>query len=376
MAHAYTPGLKVSSRIRHRARRLLPIAGDVLVKVGDRVNARDVIAQTFMPGDVTPINLANQLAIPPGEVPGSMLVKEGDRIEPGQIIARTKGIFGFFKAEYHAKVGGTVETISGISGQVILRGEPNPVQVRAFLAGEVVEVMPKEGVAIEAEVSYVQGIFGIGGEAFGPLRMACASPDEELTAELIKPEMKGAVIVGGARMTGDAVRRAIEYGVSAVVSGGMDDQDLQEILGYDLGVAVTGSERIGTTLVITEGFGEIAMAERTFRLLASREGDDVSVNGATQIRAGVLRPELVIPIAADDAVAGGELHQPEGRLQLGSPVRIIRDPHFGDIGTVSALPAELVVLDSGSKARVLEVKFDTGKRVTVPRANVELIATE
>ena len=31
------------------------------------------------------------------------------------------------------------------------------------------------------------------------------------------------------------------------------------MLGYDLGVAVTGSEKLGLTLIITEGFGEIAM---------------------------------------------------------------------------------------------------------------------
>ena len=62
----------------------------------------------------------------------------------------------------------------------------------------------------------------------------------------------------------------MKVGAAALVSGGIDDQDLKEILGYDLGVAVTGSEKIGLTLIVTEGFGEIAMAERTFRLLASR----------------------------------------------------------------------------------------------------------
>ena len=41
------------------------------------------------------------------------------------------------------------------------------------------------------------------------------------------------------------------------------------------------------------------MAERTFELLASREGEDAAVNGATQIRAGVMRPEIVVPLRAD-----------------------------------------------------------------------------
>ena len=84
--------------------------------------------------------------------------------------------------------------------------------------------------------------------------------------------------------------------MAAIISGGMDDEDLKEILGYDLGVAVTGSEHIGTTLIITEGFGDIAMAERTFNLLKEREGSEAAVNGTTQIRAGVMRPEIVIPL--------------------------------------------------------------------------------
>jgi len=37
------------------------------------------------------------------------------------------------------------------------------------------------------------------------------------------------------------------------------------------------------------------------------------------------------------------------------------------------LPSDPHVLDSGSKARVLEVELSTGEAVIVPRANVELI---
>ncbi len=50
------------------------------------------------------------------------------------------------------------------------------------------------------------------------------------------------------------------------------------------------------TLVITEGFGKMAMAHRTFDLLKSKQGMKASVNGATQIRAGVMRPEVIVPL--------------------------------------------------------------------------------
>ncbi len=374
MTSAYTPGLQVTARTRYRARRVLPIAGEVLVGLGDRVEAREIVAQTALPGDATPINLANQLSLPPGDVPGCMLKQEGDTIEVGDVLARTNGIFGFFKNEFVSHITGRIESISSITGQLIVRGAPIPVQVSAYVTGDVVEVFPEQGVVVEAEVSFVQGIFGVGGEAFGPIRMACQSHAEEFTPDLITGEMRGGVVIGGARMSGATVRRAIEVGAAAVVSGGIDDADLREILGYDLGVAITGTEQIGITLIVTEGFGEIAMAERTFQLLASRVGADAAVNGATQIRAGVLRPEIVIPLP--EAAAGAHVVASTaggGVLEEGTQVRIIRDPHFGVIGKVVALPAAPQVLGSGSRARVLEVQCETGDTVVVPRANVEII---
>jgi hypothetical protein len=250
-------------------------------------------------------------------------------------------------------------------------------------------VLPREGAIVENAVALVQGIFGIGGEAHGPIAMACGSHEEELDADDILPAMRGAVVVGGARMTAAAIARAREVGAAAIVSGGIDDQDLRDFLGHDIGVAVTGSERMGITLIVTEGFGSIAMAARTFGLLASHAGRTASVNGATQIRAGVMRPEIVVPLGSDAGggtgaagaagagapgaralAAGGAT---AGVLEVGTPVRVIRDPHFGVLGTVAALPERPAVLDSGSKARVLEVAVEGGARITVPRANVELI---
>lgn len=376
MAQAYTPGLRVSASIVHRARRILPIAGDVLVKQGDTVGARDIVARTFMPGEIYPLNVSNILSTPPSDIPECMLKKVGDRVKTGDVIARSKGIFGMFKTECKANADGVIETISDTTGQVIIRGEPLPVQTEAYLSGKVVEVLPREGCVIEARVAFVQGIFGVGGEAHGRIAIACQSHEEELAADLIKPDMKGCVIIGGARVTKEAIDRARQVGVAAIIAGGMDDQDLKSILGYDLGVAITGSERIGLTIIITEGFGEIAMAKRTYTLLARHVGREAAVNGATQIRAGVMRPEVLIPLAdrdAGDDADGKPQRSAEGMLEVGRPVRVIRDPYFGVIGSISGLPHELATLDSGSKARVLEVKFESGQRVMIPRANVELI---
>ena len=375
MAKAYTPGLKVSARATYRARRLLPVQGEVIVKSGQRVRARDVVAHTFIEGDVTPVAVASQLSVPAGDLAQIMLVKQGDSVAAGEPLARTKGIFGIGKKELASPAAGTVESISLTTGQVMLRGAPIAVEVKAYVDGTVVEVIPGEGAVVEADAVFVQGIFGVGGETVGPIRLACSDHGQKLEAAQITPDMKGCVVVGGARITSGAVKAAQAAGVAAIVAGGIDDADLKAILGYDLGVAITGTEKIGLTILITEGFGDIAMAERTFALLRGFEGREASVNGATQIRAGVMRPEIVITRQVSDPAPSQGARPEEGLLEIGTQVRLIRDPYFGLIGSVSALPNEPAILGSGSKARVLEVSLSDGRRVTVPRANIELIET-
>lgn len=373
MGQAYTPGLKVTDRVRHRVKRLLPISGEVLVEVGTQVDADDVVARALMPGDVMPVNMANLLSVPPGDVRELMLVKEGDRVQEGDALARTRGLFGFMKSTVTSRHTGTIETLSDITGQMIVRGAPLPVEVKAYVAGSVVEVIPGEGCVVENDVCFIQGIFGVGGETVGDVVMAAASPEQELVADMITPDMKGRIVVGGARVWHEAIQRARSVGAAAVVAGGIDDQDLKEILGYDLGVAVTGSEDIGLTIVITEGFGDIAMAGRTFQLLKEREGRRASVNGATQIRAGVMRPEIIVPVRGDEPAPDDDAGADAGQLEIGRTVRIIRDPWFGLIGDVAGLPPEPAELGSGSRSRVLDVTLASGETVTVPRANVELI---
>ena len=373
MAQAYTPGLLVSRGCRWRCRRLLPLQGDVLVQVGDRVTAQDVVARTLLPGDAVPVNLAKRLGVSASELSHRMLRPLGETIHAGDALARTKGFFGFFQAEFPSPLSGTIESISKVTGQVILRGHPIAVQVVAYLAGTVIEVIPHEGVVLEADVALIQGIFGIGGEAFGTLCLVAKSPDDDLTEHVIQAEHRGWIVVGGRRITGEAVRKAIEMGVAAIVAGGIDDHDLRNILGYDLGVAVTGTEKLGITIIVTEGFGEIAMARRTFDLLAAHAGQQASVNGATQIRAGVMRPEIVIPLKEPLPADRIDVGRVAGALNVGSSVRVIREPYFGALGSVTGLPHEQVLLASESLARVVEVRLADGSEVIVPRANVELI---
>lgn len=375
MAHAYTPGLKVSEKLLVTKRRILPLKGDVVASQSDKVTPDTVVARTFLPGDVEPINVANQLGLPPEDIDGCMLKKVGDPIEKGEIIARTKPLFGlkFFSSSSASTLNGTIESISGVTGQVLLRGKPIPVEVSAYLKGEVMEVIPEEGVAVATWGAFIQGIFGIGGETHGNIKVVVPDNGTRLQEKFITDDCKDCIIIGGSRVTANAIKKAIKVGAKGVVTGGFDDKDLREFLGFDIGVAITGSEDLGITLVVTEGFGDINMAQKTFDLLKSKDGNMACINGATQIRAGVIRPEVVVPLEGDPRDKDDSASYEQQGLEIGSPIRVIRHPYFGKLGKVSGLPSPLQVLESESKARVLEVEFDDGQNATVPRANVELI---
>jgi hypothetical protein len=371
MAHAYTPGLKVTEADTVRKDRRLPLKGEVIVSVGEAVTADQVVARTELPGNVQTINAAGRLGCVPEDIHELMLKKEGDTAKQGESIAESKGFFGLLKTKVPAPCDCTVESVSDVTGQVILREPPIPVQVDAYVDGRVVDVFEGEGVTVETYGVFIQGIFGIGGEAKGEILRVSSGPEETLTEREIPEECAGKVLIGGSRVTADAVRRAIERNAAGVVAGGMDDEDLKIFLGYELGVAITGSEDIGITVIITEGFGKMRMAGKTFDLLVSHEGERASINGATQIRAGVIRPEVVVPLrTVGEAEVTGT--SSEG-LVIGSPVRVIREPYFGLLGDVTDLPSELQHIETEAKVRVLEVKLADGRKVILPRANVEMI---
>ncbi len=372
MAHAYTPGLSVLESAVVRRERRLPIEGEVVVKVGDKVAATDIVAKTEIPGAVYPLNLANKLGILPADVESCLEVKVGEAVERGATLARSKGLWGFFCTPLPSPVTAKVESISHITGQMMLRLASTPLAVQAYISGKVVEVSPGDGCVVEAIASLVQGIIGVGGEKEGVLARIVDRPDADASPDTITHEHKDKILIAGRYVSLPVFQRAAEVGARGLIAGSISDSDLVQILGYDLGVAITGSEKLPTTLIATEGFGSLPMAERTFKLLCSHVGQTASINGATQIRAGVIRPEIVVPLGVDARprqAAAGE----EGLLEIGTRLRVVRDPYFGLLGRVAALPHEPIVIETEAKVRVLDVALDDGRTVTLPRANVELV---
>ena len=370
MTQALTPGLQVLAGTVVRKVRELPVPGRILCKQGDTVTPHAVVALAELPGDLYILRIPESLGIEPFEAIKGLKVNEGDVIAEGQLVCEHVGLFRLFRSRLHAPVDGTVEFVARSTGHVGLRLAPHAIELRAYMPGTVVGIDPGKSVTIETRGAFIQGIFGVGGERYGTVRMLDGGPRKVVGAKKIPADAAGQVLVGGTRPTLEALERAAEVGAAGLVVGSIDDQTLGSYLGYDLGMAVTGHEDVPVTVIVTEGFGWLPMAERTHALLRSLEGRAASINGATQVRAGAVRPEIIV--AREGGEAGGEQGAGTG-LRVGAAIRIIRVPHFGATAEVVALPPEPQRIETGARTRVLEARLPNGDLVTVPRANVELL---
>jgi hypothetical protein len=303
-------------------------------------------------------------------MPECIKKSEGDQVETDEMIGLAKSFFGLFSTALVSPITGTIDSISRVSGQIILREAPIPVEVNAYLSGKIIEIAEDEGVTIETQACYIQGIFGIGQEKYGPLVKAVTDRHTILVPDHIHPEHRGTILIAGSLITHEAIKKAQEIGVFGIIGGGINDKDLKEILGYDLGVAITGNEE-GCTIIVTEGFGEIPMSDKTFNLLCSHAGDIASINGATQIRAGVIRPEVIIPLSEEKMKKAPKAEVKD--FIPGARVRIIRNPHFGEIGEIVELPHAQTLIPTEAKVRVAIIRLKNGQLHTLPRANIEVV---
>ncbi len=373
MSQALTPGLQVLADAVVRKTRELPVPGRILCGQGDVVTPDAVVGRAELLGDLNILRIPEILGIEPFEAVKGLKVDEGAAIAAGDLVCEHVGLFGLFRSRYHSPVDGAVEFVSRRTGHLGVRLAPHAIELRAYVQGTVTGVEPDKSVTIESRGAFIQGIFGVGRERYGTIRMLDGGPKTILGPAKIPGDASGQVLVGGTRPTLEALQLAAEAGAAGLVVGSIDDYALTGYLGYDLGMAVTGHEDVSMTVIVTEGFGWLPVAERTHSLLRSLEGRAASINGATQVRAGAVRPEIIVATEETGASSVAVERNPAAGLRIGAFVRIIRAPHFGATAEVIALPADPQPIETGARTRVLHARLDNGDIAAIPRANVELL---
>lgn len=231
--------------------------------------------------------------------------------------------------------------------------------------------MPRRGCIVETAGVALNGIFGLGRETHGELKVLTDGPSQVLVPEMITPDCEGKVIVGGSFATNEALAKAVAVGVRGVITGTVNYFNLTQSLGVKLGVGITGQEDVGITVILMEGFGHLNMRDDAWNTLKALEGRVACINGATQIRAGAQRPEIIVPFP--EAPPGSPLAVDIAEeLKVGFRVRVVSEPYFGEVGEISEIVREPMQIQTEARVPVIRVLLDGGRTVVIPRANVEV----
>lgn len=363
-----------------RIERRLPFPGEVLVRQGSRVEPEDIVAQTLKPEPPQIINVARSLGIPPGQVYRAMRREVHNKVEAGQVLARATGIVG---RSCLAPVTGMIADIDSETGYVTIAPDPIEYALQATVRGIVMEVIPYEGVVIEAPSSQVYGAFGVGEDRSGVLRLLATDPGDVVRPEQIDARSAYAILICGAGISAAALRRAVQEQVRGIIVGGIDEADLRDFLGWpDLrgwqvgqhswqwpDPAVAGDPKL--TILVTEGFGARPMNAATFDLLSAQDRQEALIEGVTRLRRPLRRPRVVIPLTRS---SGAQVDPTRPTLRPGASVRLLDHAHLGQIAQVRSVSSAPRRVASRVSLAAVEVVDAGGAAFWLPRTCVEVLS--
>lgn len=351
--------------------RRLPGRGTILVRPGSRVEPDDQIAQASAAAAPVLIDVAGALEIEPRAVPRRVRKRVGEPIGAQEVLARRGS------RRLLAPVSGVISAIDAELGIVVITPEPTQTTLTAAVRGYVVAVEPDRSVTIETPAAVIQGVFGMGGEQFGVLRLLVTDRHDLITPELIDARSAYALIIGGAGITAEALRKAQQEQVRGVIVGGIEPDELRAFLGatltddwyaygHDPALAA-----VTPTLLVTEGFGVHPMAEPLFELLTRYDRQEALLEGHTTLWPAPRRPRLVIPLPR---LPGGQQSQSAPELRVGAIVRCVDEAHLGAIGRVTALAAQ-GRLPYGVRAATATVRIGEHEQIVLPQTGLEVISS-
>ena len=335
-------------------RRLLATPGEVLVRVGDRVQPDDLVARAPVQGPLVAIDVAESLGISVRTVARCVQVAKGQIVAPGEMLASARRLWGCREvtAPFEAVVQGIAD------GRIFLRRTNCFLTLRAYLGGEVIEEYPHRGVAIRTFGALVRGIWGAGGEQQGIITTMASRPDDPLTWDRVGLHYRNAIIVGGILEDPRVLLRARQFQVHGLLVGSIAPA-LKPL-----------AEQLELPIVVTEGMGRIPMAEPILEALRSYHGRPAVISGSDCD--GCSGPEIIVSLPSQASSQANTLIIVRP-IQVGARVRLTRPPYLGAIGQVVALPAMPQETAVGARAEGAEVRLADGRKVFIPHVNIELL---
>lgn len=356
-------------------RRALAGVGKIFVNKNEEIQPQDIIGKATLSAGFCVVNIASKLGVSPSDGLKFLQRPVGRNIYRGELLAFKKGLLN--KKFITAPTDGLIEHYDEKTGELRIQFLPKEIPLTAGVLGIVDDVVPESGeVLIKTMVTEVFGAFGSGKERTGLLDVLCGRGDL-LQAGAIKEEMRQYILVCGALVYGEALRKAAGYGVSGLISGGLNASDYKSIINSIDPLGRIGSD-VGLSLAGTEGFGPLPISEDIYNLLKANHGKFVIMHGNTgRILLPNTNPDVIaslrkislpfmkLPDVAPEIMVKG--------IKVGDKVRLIWPPFMGSIGKIIAMDNQVSKLESGIVTYLLTVET-SNRKIKVPFTNIELIA--
>lgn len=175
------------------------------------------------------------------------------------------------------------------SGSITIKYKIRQQDLKAFVNGRITHVYDKTAVDILTYGTRINGKIGFGNEACGELVILDAlnmANNYNLEGKIVllnkTPKVRELTLLNEAAIAG-LIIPSISY------------SEWLDFFPFEIGVVVTGNEVVKYPVIITEGFGDIEINSEILKALKQAAGDVVSICGRTQIRAGVIRPLIILP---------------------------------------------------------------------------------
>jgi hypothetical protein len=333
--------------------RLLPVSGTVLVRLNQKVSPNDVIAEANWAREHVLLDVARTLSVSPNAADRLIKCSVDDRLEAGTEIAVGKG---FLARNVTVPRAGRVVAVGG--GQVLMEVGESKLELRAGIAGTVIEVIQDRGAVIQMTGSLVQGVWGNGRIDTGTLVNLVERPDGEITADRLDVSMRGFVILAGMLNNAELLKAAAALPVRGLILSSIQPS------------LISIAREMRYPIIVTDGFGSLPMNSAAYKLLSTNAKREATINAEAYNRYSGARPEVIIPLpTSSDLPAPREVETFAAGLQ----VRLRRPPAMGMIGSIVTVKPGQTVLPSGLRAPSAEVKLENGETVVVPLVNLEVV---
>ncbi len=281
----------------------LPVGPARRAVEGERVQAGDVVAAGAAIEDVRVVDGARRVGVAPRDLDRVLRVRPIVDVRKGSILARTGRRFA--RAATSPIDGRFVHVTA--DGDLCVAPTAAEWRVRSTIDG-VVTRSDDAVVTVEGECWALQGIAAYGPDAIGALSPVADGGAEPLAPTRIDVRLRDRILVGGARVSAEAITRAHACGTAGIVAGAVPAGGLRAVYGDSVGARGGPSFADVPTVLCLLGFGSAPLPAELWDPLIAFAGERAAVHAASARLFVHAAAERVAPTSSAPLLALAEDH--------------------------------------------------------------------